>query len=79
MRKGFIIIVLAITAGACSRGDDPVSDAKKYCRCLEKAEQGPVTDMPKCFEIYDELKEKYAEKPEDWKVMEERMKECSKW
>lgn len=60
-------------------GDDPVSDAKKYCRCMEKAEQETVKNVPECFKIYNEVQEKYKEQKKKLKIVNRRMEKCSQW
>ena len=76
MRKYTFAIVLLVMGG-CSNENDPVTDAKKYCRCIEKAKGNETHKMNECIDMYNEVIEKYEEQEEKLEVAESRMRECS--
>lgn len=75
--KNFTFAIVLLVMGSCSNGNDPVADAKKYCRCIEKAQDDILEKMPECFEIHEEILEKYKENEEDLSLVKDKMKACS--
>ena len=76
MRRYTFAIVLLVM-GSCTNSNDPVADAKKYCRCIEKAKGNETSKMPECFDLYDENLDKYKEDEENLDIVKKRMRECS--
>lgn len=68
-------VILTIALSSCGGGNDAAADAEKLCSCYKEATID-MTKMGDCEKLVDEMKAKYKEGTEEYKIVDERMEKC---